>query len=537
MRDARARLRLERIGLWAANRPALALALIAVISLLAAAGLPRVGFNSEIREIFRAEDVSQENLDRIAETFGAADNDLHVVVEGDALFTARGLAAFRDFALDAQLASGVRAAVSMFSARTAPDRAGQSRSLFPLDLGEPGDLADLRRAVAEHPLVAGKFLSRDGTAALLLLTLSPDATGLEATGRTLDELARIAQTTLAPAGLHYAVTGFPAIRATIIGILISDQLVFRVAAIVLSILLASVYFLNWRYVVLAVLPAGLSVLWLLGAMGWSGQTITVVTNVVPSLVMVIAFSNAIHLLLAVRRERMAGLDASDAVRQAVIAVGPATMMTALTTAVALATLTIVDRPAIASFGLVAAFGALAACAIVLLLVPGALAPLAGAGGRAGRKAAGHTRAVGPGKPRQRRDRAPGDGQAGAAGGRLDCAAGALWHALRPQRAAVPLQRQPADRFTGRRRRAHPRREAVRLGRFRGPGHPAPGRAGPVGADTGDRGSGARGAARAAAIPRRVVARRGCPLVSQPGPRHARADRGDAGRPAPASSRA
>lgn len=104
-------------------------------------------------------------------------------------------------------------------------------------------------------------------------------------------------------------------------------------------------------------------------MGWSGQTITVVTNVVPSLVMVIAFSNAIHLLLAVRRERMAGLDASDAVRQAVIAVGPATMMTALTTAVALATLTIVDRPAIASFGLIAAFGALAACAIVLLLVP------------------------------------------------------------------------------------------------------------------------------------------------------------------------
>ena len=360
---------LERLGLWAARRPALALALLALITALAIAGLPRLGFNSDIREVFRSSGESSAILDRATQAFGASEHDLFVVIEGEDLFTPERLTAMRDFALDLRLIEGVAGAVSMFSARTAPASDGSTSDIFPLSITADRDMAALRAEAASNPLIRGKLLSDDGKLALVLVTLDETATGLTDTRRVIAEIAETAQSALAPAGLSQSVTGFPAIRSTIVGILTSDQLVFKAAAFSLSILLSGLYFLSFRYLLLAVVPSAIAATWLLGAMGWAGEEITVVTNVVPSLVMVITFSNAVHLLLAIRRERIAGSTASGALEEAIRAIGPATVMTALTTAVALSSLIIVGRPSITSFGLTAAFGAVIGCLIALSLIP------------------------------------------------------------------------------------------------------------------------------------------------------------------------
>ena len=98
---------LERLGLWAARRPALALALLALITALAIAGLPRLGFNSDIREVFRSSGESSAILDRATQAFGASEHDLFVVIEGEDLFTPERLTAMRDFALDLRLIEGL----------------------------------------------------------------------------------------------------------------------------------------------------------------------------------------------------------------------------------------------------------------------------------------------------------------------------------------------------------------------------------------------------------------------------------------------
>ena len=360
---------IERLGLIALARPAWALALVVAISAVAAAGLPGLSFNSDIREVFRSSSQSSAVLDETTRAFGASDHDLLVVVEGDELFTPRGLAALRDFALDLRLADGVSNVLSLFSARSAPDRNGVSADLFPLDLAAIGDLEALRDRVATHPLVRGKLLSRDAKLALVLVTLGDGAADLDVVRGAIAEISAAAETSLTPAGLSSSVTGFPAIRSTVVGILTHDQLVFKAAAFALSILLSWLYFRSLRYLAIAVLPSAIAAVWLLGAMGWSGQQITVVTNVVPSLVMVITFSNAVHLLLAIRRERIAGQTHRAGVASAVRTVGPATVMTAVTTVLALSSLALVDRPSITSFGLTAAFGAALACFVALIVVP------------------------------------------------------------------------------------------------------------------------------------------------------------------------
>ncbi|MFN0264003.1 efflux RND transporter permease subunit [Tepidamorphus sp. 3E244] len=369
MRAAHRCFSLETIGLISARYPAIMLAALALVTVLAAAGIPRLGFDSEIRNVFQADNTSNETLDREQDAFGAADNDLLVLVEGEALFTPAGLKAFRDFALDSQLVSGVASTISMFAIPGEPSGAQRSASLFPVDLANVPDIDGLKRTVTTHPLAADTLISDDGEAALLVVTLAPTDDPIDASLDVTGDLDDIARTTLAQAGLTHVVTGFPAIRATVVGILTDDQFVFRIAALVIAILLALAFFMHAGYLVLSVLPVAVSTVWLLGGMGWAREDITVVTNVVPTLVMVVTFSNAVHLLLGVRRARIAGVEKHAAIEDAVRTVGPATVMTAVTTAIALLSLALIDRPAIASFGIVGALGATGGCLLVLTLVP------------------------------------------------------------------------------------------------------------------------------------------------------------------------
>jgi predicted RND superfamily exporter protein len=360
---------LERLGLLSARFPGRTLILVAVLLAVAVAGLTRLGFNSDIREVFRSDSESFSVLEEMTETYDASEHDLFVVVQSDDLFQADRLTALWDFFLDIRLMPGIKSALSMFSARTPPAADGTTEDIFPVFLDETVDLEALRATVSAHPLVHNKMLSEDGNVAVIVVSIDPEASELTDVRGVIEDIRASADTLLTDGGMQVGITGMPAIRSTLVQILTRDQLVFKVAAFTISILLSWLYFRNFRYLLLAVLPPAVAGVLLLGGMGWFGQQITIVTNVVPNLVMVITFSNAIHILLAVRRQRARGQERATSIMEAVRTVGPATVMTAATTAVALSALVLVARPAITRFGLTAASGTALACLVALVLIP------------------------------------------------------------------------------------------------------------------------------------------------------------------------
>ena len=159
-------------------------------------------------------------------------------------------------------------------------------------------------------------------------------------------------------------------RVEILGALIRDQKTFRIAGLIIAILFCWLFFRSIPYVIIALAPAVVAITWLRGGMGFTGQDINVLTNVIPSLVMVIAFASAMHVLFSVRRGLGRGMLLDDAIRRAVMQVGPACVLAAATTALALLALVIVPHPFIIRFGLTAALGtALSYIAIMTTLPP------------------------------------------------------------------------------------------------------------------------------------------------------------------------
>ncbi|MHA1545613.1 MAG: efflux RND transporter permease subunit, partial [Alphaproteobacteria bacterium] len=359
----------ERVGLWCLAAPRLAAALVVIVSLVALVGVANIKFDNKFRNLFRTGDAQSQLYDKLVSQFPAVEDQVVLLVEGAAVSTTQGLAAIRALHLDVQWVEGVSAAYSIFSARHPPTNGNKPQLILPAKLPAQAALPAVLERLRDHPLFGAKMLARDMNATLVLVTLERGGDAV-AIARAVEAAAKASlQSSDNPSALRVTATGQPILRDEILSAIRQDQIVLNLAGTMIAILLCLLYFRNARLMVVAITPGIAGVLWTVGAFGLAGQPINAMTNVLPTLVLVIAFADALHMTHAVRARLEEGAGGAKAAREAVIAVGPACAMTALTTAAVFLTLALSPSPTVREFGLAGAWAALMAFAAVITLVP------------------------------------------------------------------------------------------------------------------------------------------------------------------------
>ncbi len=359
---------LENLGLLALRFPrATLLALVAITASLLF-GAVNVEYSSDSREIFQSDTPEFALVEEVTSQYPGSEQEILLMVEGLELFTPGNLERLRTAHLDLTLIDGVRYVLSMFSARRPPDANGQIPSVIPDEAPQTDNLAALQQELLRHPLVKGKLLSQDGQMSLFVVALDsemdvPDLRRIAAEIRTITDGA------LEGSGLKTDLTGLAYMRIEIIDALFRDQRNFTIAGLLMSVILCWLFFRKISYVLIACTPAVAAVIWLLGSMQLRGQEVNVLTSIVPALVMVIVFADALHLLFAVRRNLEAGKSLHEAITASVVDVGPACVLTSITTTLALLTLMLVPHAFIAGFGLTAAMGTMIAYVATMTTVP------------------------------------------------------------------------------------------------------------------------------------------------------------------------
>ncbi len=360
---------LEKLGLVTARHPRATLLFFALTLPIFLFFASRLEFSSDIREIFRSQSEGFAVLEEVGKQYPASGRDILLVVDGENIFEPKALSALRFLHLDLGLVPDVDFVLSIFSARHPPDADGNAESLFPSEITADTNVAELQKQVQAHPLVADKLLSEDAKRALIVVALKPKDRGVDELQNSINEINETARTVLEDTGLHVATTGLAALRVEIIGALVRDQGRFALAGLILCLGLCWFFFRRWAYVAMSGAPAAIAVIWLAGGMAIVGQEVNVLTNIIPVLVIVLVFSDALHLLFGIRRNIAAGQALDKAIDTAVLEVGPACVLTSVTTTLALLSLTLVPHEFISRFGLTAALGTTIAYCATIALVP------------------------------------------------------------------------------------------------------------------------------------------------------------------------
>jgi glutaredoxin len=140
-------------------------------------------------------------------------------------------------------------------------------------------------------------------------------------------------------------------------------------AVVGIILLMLIYFRRLLGLFFVALPLGMSIAWTFALTTLSIGTLNAVTGFLFAVLFGLGIDYGLQLYARYREGRSAGLSVDDAMNHVILDTGRATLTSALTTAVALLTLTVTDFKGFSEFGFIAGIGVLLALVSFILVMP------------------------------------------------------------------------------------------------------------------------------------------------------------------------
>ncbi len=284
---------LDRLGLVTLGRPLLSAVLVLAVTALAIIGMLRLKVDDSLSELFRTDTPEFHQYEEIDRRFPSSEFDVLIVVEGPDLLKRPQLEAFRQMVVDLQLEDGINGLVSMLSARGKPDASGYAAPIVPDDIPESGQAYDdIIKSLRQNEIVAGKFLSDDGTLAMVVVSLDRAAVQRSGLQAIVGGIRTSAEAALKDSGLSVKLTGAPVMQLEIRNAVERDQLVYNGLGLLFGAGIAMVFFRRLSLMLLAALPPVLAVVWSLGLLGWLGIRLNLFLNVMTPLVMVMGFAKA-----------------------------------------------------------------------------------------------------------------------------------------------------------------------------------------------------------------------------------------------------
>lgn len=360
---------LERAGLIGLRRPRLTIALVLLISAVAALGLTRLKVDDSLSELFRTDTEEFRRYEEIDRRFPSSEYDVLVVVEGKDLLKRPQIEAFRRAVIDLQLADGVNGLVSMLSARGKPDDTGYAPPIVPDELPDGPAYDAIIAALKSNEIVAGKFLSDDGQLALAVVALNRKVVAEQGAKQVIANINEILRTQLEPVGLKSHLTGAPVMQLEIRNAVERDQIVYNGLGLLFGATIAIIFFKRVSLMLLAALPPVLAVLWSLGLLGWLNVKLNLFLNVMTPLVMVMGFADSMQMVSAIRIRLREGDSKAEAVRFAVRVVGPACVLAHGVALLSFLALLISQSALIRTFAMAGALAVLISFVAVILVLP------------------------------------------------------------------------------------------------------------------------------------------------------------------------
>jgi uncharacterized protein len=350
---------LNKIGLLGIRAPILSAIIVLLITAAAAAGLSRLKVDDSLSELFRTNTPEFRTYEEIDKRFPSSEYDVLVVVEGKNLLTREGLAALSGAAADLQLADGVNGIVSMLSARGKPDPTGYAPPVVPDQLpDDPAEFNKIIDALKNNDIVKGKFLSDDGQLALVVLSLNREVVQEKTAKVVIGDIDQTAKQDLEPAGLSVKLAGAPVMQLEIRNAVERDQIVYNGMGLLFGAAIAALFFRRISLMLVAALPPVIAVAWSLGLLGWLDFKLNLFLNVMTPLIMVMGFADSMQMVSAFRIRLREGDSKLQAIRFAILVVGPACVLAHGATLLSFLALLFSESGLIRTFG---EAGAMAVC--------------------------------------------------------------------------------------------------------------------------------------------------------------------------------
>jgi len=243
------------------------------------------------------------------------------------------------------------------------------RPVSPHKPATQASLDSIRNTVYGLPFYDGLLYNRSTSAYLMALTLSRKVIDSKDRDRLINDIKTTVDRYATRMNVEVHYSGLPYIRTLIATKLQNELKLFIILALLVSAFFLFLFFRSTKAVIFPVLIMMISVIWALGLMALFGYKITMLTSIIPPLVIVIAVENCIFILNKYHYEYAHHQNQAKALTRVIKRIGAANLLTNAATATGFAAFTITSNRLLVEFGLIAAISILAIYALSLTMVP------------------------------------------------------------------------------------------------------------------------------------------------------------------------
>ncbi len=333
------------------------------LSVLALPVLKQLTFNDNPQQIFsNSSDVYQQYL-RFANRFPAEQHDVPVLISGPIL-SDRGMRTLVELTDELRQLDPVS---NVYAITTEPSI---SKLLSGVLNGQANARKNLFERMSNADYLPSRLVStKQDTTVFNLALHNAYLNNTKQLSMDLTQIRSVLDHNLADTEFTWDMAGFPTLRVALQKQIRHDLLLFGGLAVLFSGIVAWLMFHSILVVLASMLGPVIGVLWTYGLMAALGLQISVLTQMVGVFILVVGYSDAIHLTHHIDRLRAQGLSLRRITLDTYRLLGPPCLLTSLTTAAGFLSLSLSKSLIIREFGLVCAAGTLLGFLAVMLTLP------------------------------------------------------------------------------------------------------------------------------------------------------------------------
>src|SRR3989338_6542546 len=359
---------LERLTRLALDYPKMVIGVMLAVTLLFGLQFPKIHIDTDPENMLEATQPDRVFYDQVKRDFGIHELLVVGVVDPQGVFRPEALERVAKATSDILKIEGVilEDVVSLTTTDHVTS-AGGVLEVHPAMQEVPqttAGLERLRQEIADYSFLHEKIASADGTALSIYVPIRRK----DMSFRIARQIETILKRELLP-GQTYHLAGLPVAEDTF-GHEMFVQMAIVAPLAFLGILV--IVFLLFRRLAF-LLPVGLdamgSVLWAMGLLIGTGNTVHIMSSMIPVFLMPIAITDDIHIISGFVDRYREVRDKRRALLEAMAPIYRPMLMTSVTTAIGFASLALAAIPPVRVFGLFVAFGVMAAWLFSMTVVP------------------------------------------------------------------------------------------------------------------------------------------------------------------------
>jgi len=310
------------------------------------------------------------------EQFGEDGNLIAVAIKDSSLYELKNFLRYKQFTNEVRSIDGIMEALSLPLAKIAVKDTVNKRfipvPLFPDNIKSQAELDSLLQVANGQIFQINQLSNTKNGATRLIAPIRKDVANSSKRIGVVEKLTAYGNSFTKDTGiqLHYA--GLPFVRTVMATQVKAELSMFLGLSAVVTGLIMLLFFRSVRAVIFSMIMIGVMVVWVMGTITLLGYKISLLSGLIPPVIVTIGITNAIYLLNKYHLEFVKRKDKTEAIRAVVLKMGLATFLTNLTVAIGFLTLLSTDIMVLREFGIVAGLNIIALFVVTLVMFPGIL---------------------------------------------------------------------------------------------------------------------------------------------------------------------